>query len=279
MSAYLGQNFLTNEWAKTQIIQTVTQMQSDYDLDQVIEIWPGQGALTQWLVTVFDRLTLIEMDEKMKPYLEKLMREQGNEEKRLDIDAMWKWFEDPKPREPKTPLTHELRIIRWNILKQGDFLQSTHDKPHTLVYGSLPYYITSPILRLVMIECWHHHGLFIIQKEVGQKIASTATKKSYLRWLLNNYHEVSITQIIPAQSFTPPPKVQSCVVKLTRLAQPKLSNDEYARMLVLLDQINGYKRKTLGKIWKIIWRDDLPQELTNKRLEELSWEGMKLLLM
>lgn len=253
MSSYLWQNFLTDEWAKQHIIQTVTQMQSDFDLDNVVEIWPGQWALTEWLVTIFDRLTLIEMDTKMKPYLEKIQRHKNQS-----------W---------------NLGIVRWDILQQWPILTSRSDKAHTLIYGSLPYYITSPIFRLVMIECGHHHGLFIIQKEVWDKINSTAGKKSYLRWLLNNYFEVTTTQIIPPNSFTPPPKVYSCVVKLTRRSQPMLSPVEYEQMLILLDQINGFKRKTLGKIWKMIWRNDIPDDLAPKRLEELWWDEMKQLIL
>jgi len=265
MSSYLWQNFLTDQWAKDTIIQTIAQMQSDFDLDNVIEIWPGQGALTSWLLTVFDRLTLIEMDIKMKPYLEKL-RVQSWE---CRVDEQWNHL---------STLNYDLSIIWWDILKQWEILTSWSDKTHTLVYGSLPYYITSPIFRLVMIQCWHHHGLFIIQKEVGDKISTTARKKSYLWWLLNNEFEVITTQIIPPNSFTPPPKVHSCVVKLTRLSQSKLSPEEYSKMLVLLDQINGFKRKTLGKIWKMLWRDNIPEQLAHKRLEELEWEEMKQLL-
>jgi hypothetical protein len=48
-----------------------------------------------------------------------------------------------------------------------------------------------------------------------------------------------------------------------------LSPAEYDQMLVLLDQINGFKRKTLGKIWKMINRSNLPTDLAPKRLEEL----------
>jgi hypothetical protein len=48
-----------------------------------------------------------------------------------------------------------------------------------------------------------------------------------------------------------------------------LSPVEYEKMLVLLDQINGFKRKTLGKIWKMIDRSNLPTDLAPKRLEEL----------
>lgn len=267
MSSYLWQNFLTDEWAKQQIIQTVTQMQSDFDLDNVIEIWPGQWALTQWLVTVFDRLTLIEMDTKMKPYLDKLKVE-GERWK------VKKWIEE----SDLWHTTYDLSLIRWDILQQWSLLSSRTDKSHTLVYGSLPYYITSPIFRLVMIESGHDHGLFIIQKEVGDKIATTARKKSYLWWLLNNEFEVTITQLIPWSSFTPPPKVYSCVVQLTRRSHNMLSPAQHERMLILLDQINGFKRKTLGKIRKMIWYDDLPSDLAPKRLEELWWEEMKQIL-
>lgn len=268
MSSYLWQNFLSDEWAKQHIIETITQMQSDFDLDNVIEIWPGQGALTEGLVTLFDRLTLIEMDTKMKPYLEQLQKAKKSEKLK---NASW---------SPLKPLeaSWSFEIIRWDILKQWSILTSRTDKAHTLVYGSLPYYITSPIFRLAMIECGHHHGLFIVQKEVGDKIITIARKKSYLRWLLNNEFEVTLTQIIPPHSFTPAPKVHSCVVKLTKLGQPMLSLSEYAAMLVLLDQINGFKRKTLGKIWKMLWHNNIPEQLASKRLEELSWEEMKLLI-
>ncbi len=265
MPSYLWQNFLTDEWAKQQIIQTVAQMQSDYHLDNVIEIWPGQWALTEWLVTIFDRLTLIEMDTKMKTYLEKLRVESWE----LKTKGVWSNL---------STINFNLSIIWWDILQQWPLLSNWQDKQHTLVYGSLPYYITSPIFRLVMIECGHHHGLFIIQKEVGDKINSTAGKKSYLRWLLNNEFEVTTTQVIPPNSFTPPPKVYSCVVKLTRRSQPMLSPAEYEQMLILLDQINGFKRKTLGKIWKMVDRSNLPTDLAPKRLEELWWEEMKLLI-
>ncbi len=260
MPSYLWQNFLTDEWAKQHIIKTVAHMQSDYQLDNVIEIWPGQWALTEWLVTIFDRLTLIEMDTKMKPYLEKLKAQST----KLKV-ALW-------------IMNFEFWIQRWDILQQWPLLTNWKDKQHTLVYGSLPYYITSPIFRLTMIECGHHHGLFIIQKEVWDKIDSAAGKKSYLRRLLNNYFEVTTTQIIPPNSFTPPPKVYSCVVKLTRRSQPMLSSIEHNQMLILLDQINGFKRKTLGKIYKMIWRDSLPSDLGSKRLEELWWEEMKILI-
>lgn len=268
MPSYLWQNFLTDEWAKQHIIQTVTQMKSDFDLDNVIEIWPGQWALTQWLVTLFDRLTLIEMDTKMKPYLEGLKAEGW----RLKA---WLWT-TANPWEGRI-MNYELWIIWWDILQQWPLLTNWKDKQHTIVYGSLPYYITSPIFRLIMVECGHHHGLFIIQKEVGDKIATTAKKKSYLWWLLNNEFEVTVTQIIPPHSFTPPPKVYSCVVQLTRRSHNMLSPAEHEQMLIILDQINGFKRKTLGKIYKMIWRDDLPSDLASKRLEELWWEEMKLI--
>ncbi len=267
MPSYLWQNFLTDEWAKQHIIKTVAHMQSDYQLDNVIEIWPGQGALTEWLVTIFDRLTLIEMDTKMKPHLEKLQAKKAKNGEKI---TSWSFS--------ASSTFWPLQIIRWDILQQWSTLTSRSDKPHTLVYGSLPYYITSPIFRLVMIECGHCHGLFIIQKEVWDKINSNASKKSYLRRLLNNYFEVTTTQIIPPNSFTPPPKVYSCVIKLTRRSQPMLSPTEHDQMLILLDQINGFKRKTLGKIYKMIWRNNLPSDLAPKRLEELWWEEMKILI-
>ena len=258
MSSYLGQNFLTDISAQEYILQTVSQLQSSHNLTKVIEIWPGKWALTQWLISIFSDVTLIEMDTTMRPYLEKLHQIFKTDQIKSE--------------------SNNFSIVWWDILKQWPVLSQFIDKEHTLVYWSLPYYITSPIFRLVMIESWFYYGLFIIQKEVWDKISSSSHKKSYLWRLLNNEFEVTITQSILPSSFTPAPKVHSCVVQLTRRSEPFLDTNQYNRMIALLDQISGFKRKTLGKIWKIINRNDLDPQLAPLRLEECWRDEMKKLL-
>ena len=90
----------------------------------------------------------------------------------------------------------------------------------------------------------------MMQKEVGDKIKYDADKKSYLRWLANYAHEVLYTKTIPARAFKPAPKVQSCLLAF----QPQLpqgTTEQFDALLMLLEHISPYKRKTLGKIRKM----------------------------
>jgi 16S rRNA (adenine1518-N6/adenine1519-N6)-dimethyltransferase len=123
-------------------------------------------------------------------------------------------------------------------------------------------------------------GVFLIQKEVGEKIMTAATKKSYLRWLLNNQYDVFYEFTVPPQAFTPPPKVDSAVVSFVRKDKPILmKNDDLQKMRRVLDIISPYKRKTLGKIQKLCGSSiNIPTYLWSRRLEELGWNEMKEIL-
>lgn len=159
---------------------------------------------------------------------------------------------------------------------RGDFLQqdlSHYDQSTTLVVGNLPYYITSPIFRKCFEVNSFLGGIFLIQKEVATKIMTDARKKSYLRWLLNNNYQIDSCFTVPSVAFNPPPKVESAVVRF-KTSNHKLQTHEYIKMLEILDKISPYKRKTLGKIGKMVSLA-IPEALQGMRLEELGWEGMK----
>lgn len=254
MSSYLGQNFLTDSTVIQHIISHMVEMQTKYQLDRAIEIGPGKGAITQMMMTHFPHIHLIEKDSTFKSLLHLIV-------------------------EPEC-------ITRGDVLQMNpsDFQIS----PQTLLYGSLPYYITSPIISQWMIASTIRFGLFIVQKEFAEKIATTATKKSYLRRLLNYSHQVDCILTIPATSFTPAPQVQSCLIEM-RKSDPMFDTATYDRMLILLDCISGYKRKTLSKIRKILWDGQtitshwltftLAPEMRWKRLEEVEWSEMYDLLL
>jgi 16S rRNA (adenine1518-N6/adenine1519-N6)-dimethyltransferase len=147
-----------------------------------------------------------------------------------------------------------------------------YDQKKTLVVGNLPYYITSPIFRKCFEENSFLGGVFLIQKEVATKIMTEARKKSYLRWLLNNHYKIDYCFTVAASAFTPPPKVESAVVRF-KIQDVKCKADEYTNLLELLDIISSYKRKTLGKIAKMTGIK-IPEEYQGLRLEELGWEEM-----
>jgi 16S rRNA (adenine1518-N6/adenine1519-N6)-dimethyltransferase len=90
--------------------------------------------------------------------------------------------------------------------------------------------------------------VFLIQKEVADKIKTDAPKKSYLWWLVNNYYTIDYLFIVKPKSFRPPPKVDSAVITFTRKEKPEL--DEMSGLITFLDHVSYMKRKTLGAIQK-----------------------------
>jgi 16S rRNA (adenine1518-N6/adenine1519-N6)-dimethyltransferase len=112
----------------------------------------------------------------------------------------------------------------------------------------------------------------MVQKEVADKIRSDAEKKSFLWRLLNYQYDVKYLKTVPAKAFNPAPKVQSAIFSL--IAKAQIPNFAYEEMVWVLDQISKYKRKTLGKCWKmadpeLVKKYPLPEEYAGKRLEEI----------
>lgn len=250
MPRYLGQHFLVDTQILERIVAAISTLSERSWATTMREIWPGQWALTQHIYKLSTQFRCFEKDETMKKYL-------------------WQFLQPEQ-------------IVRWDIL-QSDVYFGWEDARDALVVGNLPYYITSPILRKFFTEgmtpWW---GVFLIQKEVAEKIKTTATKKSYLRWLLNNRYRVDYLFTVPPKSFDPPPKVESAVVVLERRNMPILSDDSYDRMLVFLDTVAGMKRKTLGKIQKILAKNHtiihVPEMYVGKRIEELDREDIAVFI-
>ncbi len=120
----------------------------------------------------------------------------------------------------------------------------------------------------------------MVQKEVADKIRSDAEKKSFLWRLLNYQYDVKYLKTVPAKAFSPAPKVQSAIFSLIAKAQtPEFS---YGDMIAILEKISMYKRKTLGKSWKMADLEKkypLPEDLSGKRLEEIGLEEMGRILL
>lgn len=244
------QHFLCDDEVLTQIAETVFSLQKELWLSNLIEIWPGKWDMTKLIIDAFEHVTLYEIDTSMKFLLEDIIH-----------------------------IHSSAKIIRWDVL------QETREKikekrKETLVVGNLPYYITSPILRKFFEEGDFPWGVFLVQKEVAEKLASTATKKSYLRRLINYGYEVTYEFTVGADAFDPPPRVESAVISLReKIKDKRLQNINFWRMIVFLDAISGLKRKTLGKIWKMRTEKlewfELPNELKWKRSEELVWDDIE----
>lgn len=121
----------------------------------------------------------------------------------------------------------------------------------------------------------------MIQDEVGEKIMTPAVKKSYLWRLLNRGYEVRHLKMVPPKCFSPPPKVKSCLVQFIRKEKPV--EIDFQLLVDFLNVFAPYSRKTLGRIDKLAQKQGnqlrkIPEELREKRLEELSREDIKTIL-
>ncbi len=241
MRTYLWQNFLKDYKIKLYIFDEIKKIVEKNNIKTIIEIWPGKGAITKFISKLKTNIIAIEKDEKLIPILKDK-------------------FQDFK----------NVKIINEDILKYN--LWNICNK-NILIFGNIPYYITSPILRKFFWEKTCNNttkiGFFLLQYDVWLKIQTETNKKSYLRRLLNYNNNIKISKTVPAKSFSPPPKVKSCLIKITNKTKP---NVEYNQLLFFLENFAKYKRKTMWKIEKM-QKDSffkIPEEIRKKRLEELS---------
>lgn len=251
MSTYLWQNFLTDSTIRHRIANKAQDFYDKNNCKNLIEIWPGKWSITKLILDISPNFTLFEKDETLKEILEEVVTKKEN------------W---------------EVKIIRGDVL-EWDLSQFEWEKNQTFVVWNLPYYITSPILRMFF---WDGKGefagwLFMVQDEVWQKLRFDAGKKSYLYRILNYAYEVQYLKTVPAKAFSPAPKVKSCLIWLVK--KYKIPNIKFDELIRFLDLFSPYSRKTLWKISKMIskkWGSFvIPENLSNKRLEELDWTQLE----
>lgn len=236
---HLGQHFLTDQNIARKIVESL----SYEGYDQVLEVGPGTGVLTQSLIEKDQKLFLAEIDEESIDYLKQNFN----------------------------------KITDSNFV--GDFLKTdfsfTEGKPFAVI-GNYPYNISSQILFKVVDyvdQVPEMVGMF--QKEVAERCAAVPRTKDYgiLSVLIQAYYQVEYLFTVHENVFNPPPKVKSGVIRLVRNEREELKGIE-----VLFKQIvkNGFgqRRKKLSNALKTL---GIPEELKShafmdKRAEELSVE-------
>jgi len=251
VSTYLWQNFLTDSTIRHRIADKAKDFYDKNNCETLIEIWPGKWSITKLILNISPDFVLFEKDETLKEILEEVVAKKES------------WT---------------AKIIWWDVL-EWDLDQFEWKKNQTFVVWNLPYYITSPIFRKFFASGkWEYAwGFFMIQDEVWQKIQTTATKKSYLWWLVNYAYDVIYHKTVWAKSFNPPPKVKSCLVEFKK----KQSHEcvDFNRLVEFLDLYSPFSRKTLWAINKILSKHgktvfNIPEGLLWKRLEELDYQAL-----
>ena len=203
-----GQNFLIDSKVISLIIDNVFESEQN----QYLEIGSGRGALTIPLSRRIKDLICIEIDEELVDYLRS----------KLDIKAKF--------------INQDVLKVNWSELVRKD----------SVIFGNLPYYITTEILETIFLSSHlFTKAVIMIQKDVAHKILNLGKgkKMSYLGLLLNAAFKIELVVEVSKNSFIPKPKVDSSVLKLTPLQ--KYSNQELAKLQTFLIAILKQRRKTI----------------------------------
>ena len=233
----LGQHFLVNE----EFIHRIIASLKNLPFERLLEVGPGGGALTKELVKLPEiDFKAVELDDEKISYLKKAMP--GLEDKIiaasfLDIDAP---FSEP-----------------------------------FMVIGNFPYNISSQILFKILD--WKEQVPFVVgmfQKEVAQRAAAQPGSKTYgvLSALIQPFYEIEYLFDVPPDAFTPPPKVMSGVIKLSRKTEslPVASDKKYK---LLVKTAFNQRRKTLRNAVKGLFAPEkINDAIFDKRAEQLSIE-------
>jgi 16S rRNA (adenine1518-N6/adenine1519-N6)-dimethyltransferase len=231
----LGQHFLKDENISRKIVQAV----QEHPFRQLLEVGPGGGALTKYLVALPDiDFKCVELD-----------------------DEKVAWLLQQYP-------TLQGKIIHQSILD----IDAPFEGPFTVV-GNFPYNISSQILFKLME--WKENlesmtGMF--QKEVAQRVAAREGNKVYgvTSVLVQAFFKVEYLFEVDEKAFNPPPKVKSAVIRLLPLPTPVTMKSERA-LFVLVKTAFNQRRKTLRNAVKSLFSAEVLQDdIFNKRAEQLS---------
>lgn len=251
----LGQNFLNN----LDTLQKIVEAGELNESDEIIEVGPGHGVLTEALSPKVKSVMAIELDQELIPKLKEKFKYRRNITL-IHADA----------------LTHELP-----------------ETPYKLI-ANIPYYITSPLLNHFLKDQPAHrrptHIVLLVQKEVAEKILEPVGKRSVLALQVQLFGKPSILATVPASHFTPKPKVDSAILRIDMYPEALAKDDELKKVFQLIHIGFHQRRKKLMKNLKSlngVNEEKLKNAFAtlglnpNARAQELSieqWLGLKNIL-
>lgn len=266
----LGQNFIVDEFLLEDIADESGITKDDF----VLEIGPGNGALTRCLCDRAKKVVAVEIDKSLIPLLKSNLKDYENvsiinaDFMELDFQTIIKEFSTvgAEHRKPDT--------------RRGE-----HCEPGIKVVANLPYYITSPIINILLQNPYVSEMTLMVQKEVAERIVATPGSRDYgiLTLACNYFADTEMIMIVSKDCFFPKPKVDSAVVHFTKHTSDTVGADALFKLIKasfaqrrkkLLNSLTnaGYNKDVVSCALSELGFDE------NVRAENLSLDDFKHLL-
>ncbi|MBR6691931.1 MAG: 16S rRNA (adenine(1518)-N(6)/adenine(1519)-N(6))-dimethyltransferase RsmA [Bacteroidaceae bacterium] len=238
----LGQHFLTDLSIARRIADTVDICPET----PVLEVGPGMGVLTQYLLEKNRPVKVVEIDEESVTYLRKNLKQ-----------------------------LHDENIIPDDFLKMH--LDRVFSGERFMLIGNYPYNISSQIFfKMLDYKEYIPYCSGMIQKEVGERLAAKPGTKAYgiLSILIQIWYDVEYLFTVHENVFSPPPKVKSAVVLMKRNGRTELECDEAMLKKIVKGTFNQRRKKMRNSIQQIVGKESqlLNDPIMEKRPEQVSIE-------
>jgi len=244
----LGQNFLTDDSTAQRIVGSASISKND----NILEVGPGKGILTQYLAQSAGRVLTIEIDQRL-------------------IESLRKKFEN-------------IEIIEGDILKINlPRLLEENNFQNYKVVANLPYYITSKIIRLLLETKYPPTEMVLmVQKEVGERIVALDGKESILSISVKFYAEPEILFSVPRENFDPIPEVDSAVISLKRKKNiPEIDTKKFfylvkagfsAKRKMLINNLSSIFHLTRVELLSVFEKAGLEPTVRAEKLGVADWK-------
>ena len=223
-----GQNFLADTNLLRKIVRTINPTADD----TILEIGPGEGALTEHVLPLVKYMAAIEIDPKLIKYLNG--RDDLQDCHFIHKDVLWQKLDN-------LPVPTPIKII-----------------------GNIPYNITSPILFWLIEQRAHWtEAFFMVQKEMADRLTGEVGTKSYgrLTVMIGAFLNVKTCFTIPPDVFIPKPKVKSAIIKLVKRHDPLIEDKYFERFEKIVAAAFSQRRKMLRNTLSDF---GLPEEIQKK---------------
>ncbi len=238
----LGQHFLKDE----KIIDQIVTSLKENAFTNLLEVGPGGGALTKELIKIQQiNFKAVELDDEKVPMLKN-----------------------------KYPILID-KIIHQDFLT----IAKPFEEPFTVI-GNFPYNISTQILFKILD--WRDDVPVVIgmfQKEVAQRAVAKSGSKIYgvLSALIQPFYDIEYLFDVPPESFTPPPKVMSGVIRLKRKKTALVVSSEKAYTMLVKMAFNQRRKMLRNAVKPLFTEEYLKDAIFNKRAEALSIEDFAML--